>query len=111
VAAEAIHRHDSGRLSTRATGETGGVGRRLGAELDGLHSFSEGLYDVSSRISVFDWRSDTRRARSATSFSYVLGLGYRPYEAMRTGVEWDHAMNDLVGQRFRLVVTLELEVR
>jgi hypothetical protein len=40
----------------------------------------------------------------------VLGAGVSPFETTRFGVEWEHSMNRLVGQRFRLLATLDLAV-
>jgi len=55
-----------------------------------------------------------RPDRSATSFSYVLGGGINPtfmaFSRGRVGVEWEHTMNQLVGQRFRMLATLNFTV-
>jgi tetratricopeptide (TPR) repeat protein len=52
--------------------------------------------------------------RDATSFSYEHGAGMRAGSELfaRTpyGLEWEHTVNRLVSQRFRVLATLELEV-
>jgi len=40
----------------------------------------------------------------------VLGLGYRFTQRSRALIEWEHDMNGLVGQRFRLMLWLTVAV-
>ena len=40
----------------------------------------------------------------------MLGLGYRFAPRSQGTVEWEHDMNGLVGQRFRLMLLLTLAV-
>ncbi|MEJ1960378.1 MAG: hypothetical protein WDO56_02010 [Gammaproteobacteria bacterium] len=61
-------------------------------------------------LSLYDWDDALRSDRSATSFSYVLGGGVAPdfmgFSRGRLGLEWEHTMNHLVGQRYRVLATL-----
>jgi len=36
----------------------------------------------------------------------VLGGGVLPLQNTRLGIEWEHSINRLVGQRFRLLASL-----
>ncbi|HUR58025.1 MAG TPA: hypothetical protein VM029_09980, partial [Opitutaceae bacterium] len=48
--------------------------------------------------------------RSATSFAYVLGGGFRPSPVLEALVEWEHDMNRLVGERYRILAIVNLTV-
>ena len=72
--------------------------------------FDGGFYDMLVVSSLYDWSDALRPERDAASFSYVLGGGMTPFESTRFGLEWEHSMNRLVGQRFRVLATLELSV-
>jgi len=65
-------------------------------------------------LSLWDWSDALRPDRDATSFGYVLGAGVTPgptfFTRSRLGVELEHDMNQLVGHRFRALVTLDLTV-
>jgi hypothetical protein len=76
----------------------------------GKKTFDGGFYDSLVVLSLYDWSDELRPQRDATSFGYVLGGGVSPFETTRFGVEWEHSMNRLVGQRFRLLATLDLAV-
>ena len=49
-------------------------------------------------------------SRSATSFGYVIGGGFRPSPVVEAMLEWEHDMNRLVGQRFRILALVNLLV-
>jgi len=61
-------------------------------------------------VSLYDWRDAWRPDRSATSFGYVLGSGYRIDDLTEVMVEWEHDTNKLVGQRYRILALLNLQV-
>ncbi len=61
-------------------------------------------------MSLYNWEDPLRPDRGATSFGYVLGAGYRPGEVADFKIEWEHDMNRLVGQRFRVVGLVNLRV-
>jgi hypothetical protein len=51
-----------------------------------------------------------RPDRNATSFGYVLGVGYRFAPRSQAMYEFQHDINRLVGQRFRSLITLQFAV-
>jgi hypothetical protein len=101
-------------LSFNTMAEAGGAGHRYGGDLTGQKRFAGGYYDSRAILSLYDWDDALRADRSATSFSYVLGGGISPnfmfFSGGRFGVEWEHTMNRLVGQNFRLLATLDFTV-
>jgi hypothetical protein len=108
-------RYDFGNasLAVRGGGEGGQRGRRWGGDITGRRSFGA-RYDGLCVLSLWDWSDGLRRDRDATSFGYVLGAGLTPgpnfFARSRVGVELEHQMNRIVGQRFRALVTLDLTV-
>lgn len=103
-------RYGAGTARLRGLIETGERGHRAGSDVGVRHWFDEGLYDASTLVSLYDWSDALRPQRDATSFTYVLGGGISPYRRTRFGVEWEHSMNRLVGQRYRVLATLDLTV-
>ena len=101
-------------LTLDASAERAESAHSVGADVTGRRLFSGGRYDTLAIVSLYDFASDTRADRSATSFSYVLGAGVRPGPGFnsrsRLGFEWEHSMSRLVGQRFRVLLTLDLTV-
>jgi hypothetical protein len=61
-------------------------------------------------VSVYDWVDDLRPDRNATSFAYTIGGAFRPSPVAEAMLEWEHDMNRLVGQRFRVLAVLNLTV-
>lgn len=106
----ARYRWSDGSLGLRSVAEGGARGHRMGGDLTGTQQFEGGFYDTLVVLSLHDWSDDLRPQRDATSFMYVLGGGISPLPATRMGIEWEHSMNRLVGQRFRLLATLDLAV-
>jgi len=108
------YRFPSGSLSVNSMAESGGAGHRYGGDVTGRKRFDGGYYDSLAVLSLYDWDDALRADRSATSFSYVLGGGISPnfmlFSRGRFGVEWDHTMNRLVGQSFRMLATLDFSV-
>ena len=86
---------------------------RVGADVTSQELWKNGYYDSLVVLSLYDFADDLRPERYATSFTYVLGFGVRPNALgtrSRFGVEWEQSMNRLVGQRYRLLATLDLSV-
>ncbi len=104
------YRFGEGSIGLNGMGETGERGHRVGGDLTTQKLFDNGYYDSLLVLSLYDWEDALRPDRSATSFSYVLGGGVRPFDGTRFGLEWEHAMNHLVGQRYRLLATLAVAV-
>lgn len=98
--------------SVRLTGmtEAGERGHRVGGDATGTQTFDNGLYDTLLVLSLYDWEDGLRPDRSATSATYVVGGGISPFDETRLGVEWEHTANRLVGQRYRLLATVDFTV-
>ncbi len=103
-------RFRTGDVGLRGMLQTGERGRRTGGDLYGEKRLDGGRYALGARASLYDWADPLRPDRDATSFGYVLGAGYRPGEIVDLKLEWEHDMNRLVGQRFRVVALLNLRV-
>jgi hypothetical protein len=104
------YRLRAAQVGLRGMVQAGERGRRAGADLSGEKRLDGGRYALGARVSLYDWEDPLRPDRDATSFGYVLGAGYRPVELARLGVEWEHDMNRLVGQRYRVIATLAFRV-
>jgi hypothetical protein len=108
------YRYPSGAVSTRGVFERGARGHRYGGDVTTTKTFHGGFYDTRVVLSLYDWQDALMPDRRATSFSYVLGGGITPgidlFNVGHVGFEWEHAMNRLVGQRFRALATLDLSV-
>jgi hypothetical protein len=108
------YRFWDGSLALNAMAEAGDAGHRYGGDITGRKQFDGGYYDSLAVLSLYDWEDALRPDRAATSFSYVLGGGINPnflsFSKGRLGVEWEHTMNHLVGQRFRMLATLNFSV-
>ncbi len=108
------YRFWDGSLAANGMVEAGGAGHRYGGDLTGRKLYDGGYYDTLAVLSLYDWDDALRASSSATSFSYVLGGGVSPhfltFSRGRFGVEWEHTMNRLVGQRYRVLATLDFTV-
>ena len=104
------YRWADGSVTLHALGEAGERGHRAGGDVTTKKLFGGGVYDMLVVSSLYDWSDALRPQRDAASFTYVLGGGMTPFESTRFGVEWEHTMNRLVGQRFRVLATLDLTV-
>jgi hypothetical protein len=96
-------------IGVRGAGNFGDEGDRVGADVTAQRIF-ETRYIASLRTGVWQWKDDLRPDRDTTSFNYVVGLGYKFLRRSQAMVEWEHDMNGLVGQRFRLMASLSLAV-
>ena len=67
-------------------------------------------WSASARVSLYNWKDALRPDRDATSFQYVLGAAFRPSDVATGRIEWEHDMNALVGQRFRILALLDITV-
>jgi hypothetical protein len=96
-------------VTVRGAGNFGDEGDRVGADAAGERVF-ETRYVARARAGVWQWKDNLRPDRDATSFGYVAGLGYRFAPRSEGSVEWEHDINSLAGQRFRLMLALSLAV-
>jgi hypothetical protein len=97
-------------VTLRGNGNWGDEGDRVGADVSAQRIF-ETRYVASARTGVWQWDDKLRPDRDATSFNYVLGLGYRFLPRSQALVEWEHDVNRLVGQRFRVMLWLTLATK
>ena len=104
------YRWRSAEIGARGMIEAGDRGRRVGGDLHGVKRFDGRTYTIDGRVSLYDWEDPIRKDRDATSFGYVVGAGWRPLDFVDLRAEWEHEMNRLVGQRFRVVGLLNLWV-
>ncbi|HKQ71526.1 MAG TPA: hypothetical protein VJT73_19410, partial [Polyangiaceae bacterium] len=81
-----------------------------GGDIYGERWFQGGRFTALARVSLFDWSDGLRPDRDATSFGYVIGGGFRPSPVAQALIEWEHDMNRIVGQRFRILAVLNLTV-
>jgi hypothetical protein len=107
--ASARYSLSEGQVGLAGMLDRGERGKREGVDVFGDQWF-ERRFLVSGRVSLYDWRDDLRPDRSATSFGYVLGGGYRIGDETTARIEWEHDTNELVGQRYRILASLQLLV-
>ena len=106
----ARYRFGSGNVTLRGTLEAGSRGSREGVDLGTEKGLDGGRYTLGARTSLYGWHDPTRPSRDATSFSYVLAAGFTPLRAANFRLEWEHDMNRLVGQRYRVLALINLLV-
>jgi hypothetical protein len=102
-------RSGSSLLTLRGNGNFGDEGQRIGGDLSGQHTW-ETRYVASLRTGLWNWQDKLQPDRSATSFQYVAGLGYRFAPRSRVMAEFEHDINGLVGNRMRFMLWLTLAV-
>ncbi len=105
----AKYRYGRGNVSVRGAADGGGTGGRAGGDAYADHTFAN-RYLVSARAGAWYWKDSLRPDRSATSFGYVLGAGYIFSPRSQAVVEFEHDVNRVVGNRFRLMLWLTLAV-
>lgn len=108
----ARYRGSLGKFEFRGMVQTGGRGHRVGGDLAGEKSFDGGRYSLGARLSLFDF-SDGEQSRrpedpSTISFGYMLGAGVKPLDLSTFQIEFEHNMNERVGQRFRVLGRLDV---
>ncbi len=109
VNASARYRTGVNLVTLRGAGSFGDAGDRVGGDVMGQHVF-EGRYVASVRLGLWQWSDKLQPTRDATTFNYVLGLGYRFAPRVHASFEFEHDMNQLVGQRLRAMLMLSLAV-
>jgi hypothetical protein len=108
---DGMYRSPTETAQLRAMDEHGERGWRRGADVSLRRLFVGGLYEAFASASLYGWSDPLRPASStAASFTYVLGGGYRPFRRTRVGLEWEHSMSELVGQRLRVLCTLDFTI-
>lgn len=104
------YRFGTGDVGVRGMLQAGSRGHRAGVDINGEKRFNGDRFLTLARMSVYDWNDPLRPDRGATSFGYVLGAGVRPVKQTDVRIEWEHDINRLVGQRFRILATINLRL-
>lgn len=81
-------------------------GRRGGADVAVAQELVPDHVWLGAGTSVYGWSDPLRTQRDATSFGYVVAPEFAPADFVRARVEWEHDLNRLVGQRFRVLGSL-----
>jgi hypothetical protein len=106
----ARYRYGTGMFGLRGMSQTGDRGHRQGGDLNTEQYFLARRWTALARVSVYDWADNIRPDRNATSIGYVLGGAFRPSPVVEAMLEWEHDMNRIVGQRFRILALVNLTV-
>jgi hypothetical protein len=109
--ADLLARYRAGvtNVTFRGSGAWGEEGDRVGADLAGQRLFVDRII-ASARVGVWQWIDRLRPTQNTTTYSYVLGAGYRFAPRSQGMVEWEHDISSLVGNRFRVLLTLNVAV-
>jgi hypothetical protein len=99
-----------GMLQTGVGGPEQNRGRRVGGTLSAQQALYADQLWLGGNVSAYNWNDPLRPDRDATSFGYMIAPEYRPIPQTRFRVEWEHDMNRLVGQRFRIVGVVGVRV-
>lgn len=105
----AKHTFTRGNVGVRSDLSSGANGSRYGGDAFGMYTF-EKRFLLSGRLSLWRWVDVAKPDRSASSVGYVAGLGYQLGPRQRTQLEFEHNMNALVGNRYRVMLTLAMAV-
>ncbi len=114
--ANAMYAWLTGKADVRAMLQTGfgedatNRGRRMGATVSAQQALVPGIFWLGGRVSAYDWHDPLRPDRDATSFGYVIAPEVQPLQFGKLRVEWEHEMNRLVGQRFRVLALITMKV-
>jgi hypothetical protein len=96
-----------GSIGARGAADVARTGDRYGMDVYGERTL-ETRYVMSARAGLWHWSDSLRADRDATSFQYVLGAGYKLYPRSLVMADFEHDMNRLSGQRFRVMLWLTL---
>src|SRR5262249_23750331 len=106
----ARYRWPSGDVALKGMVEAGARGKRDGADVWGEKRWDGGRWTTAARASLDAWSDPPPPDRDAVSFGYVLAGGFRPFSVANLRLEWEHDTNRLVGQRYRVMVLLNVRV-
>jgi len=85
-------------------------GRRVGGTVSAQQAIVPGLFWLGGRLSAYEWHDPLRPERDAASLGYVVAPEIQPLQFGKLRVEWEHEMNRLVGQRFRVLGLITMKV-
>ncbi len=107
--ASARYRWGEGLAGVRASGNLGKEGDRVGFDAYGERILAV-RYVVNGRAGLWHWNDKARADRAALGANYMLGAGYVLAPKSRLLVEFDHNINRISGNRFRLMLWLTVAV-
>ena len=107
--AAARYKFDTGVYGVRGAGDFAKSGDRFGLDLYGERTIENRIV-VSGRTGLWHWDDKLRADRDATGFQYVLGAGYKILPRSLAYAEFEHNINRISGQRFRVMLWLTLAV-
>ncbi len=90
------------------TSEVGDAGDRYVGDAYVSYRLYGGTLMPSALVSMARWRDHLRPDFNSSVFTYVLGCRYSPIRAPQFGLDWEHSLSDVAGQRFRVVGTVEV---
>lgn len=90
------------------TTEVGDAGDRIVGDAYLAYSVFGGALMPSAILTFARWRDHLRSDWNSSVFTYVLGCRYAPIGTPRFGVDWEHSLNDVAGQRFRVVASVDV---
>ena len=105
----ARYRTGEGSIGARGAADVARSGDRIGLDVYGDRTL-ETRYVLQGRAGVWQWKDDLRADRDAVSFGYAAGAGYKVLPRSLALVEWEHDVNRLAGQRFRVMAWLTVAV-
>lgn len=106
----ARYKWGEGMVGARGAADFGSGAQRAGGDVYGERVL-ETRYVFNARAGLWEWDDKLRPGRDAVGFNYVAGVGYVLVpKTSRVLFEWDHAMNRISGQRFRMMLWLTLAV-
>ncbi|MCL2722896.1 MAG: hypothetical protein FWD69_00515 [Polyangiaceae bacterium] len=103
------YRWGEGQFGARGAGDFAMSSDRIGMDVYGERVL-ETRYVLQGRAGVWQWNDADRTSRSAVSAQYVIGAGYKLMPRSLALAEFEHDINRLSGQRFRLMFWLNLAV-
>lgn len=103
------YRWGDGVIGLRAAGDFASTGDRVGGDVY-AERILETRYVLQGRAGVWGWDDKLRPGRDAASVQYVLGAGYKLFPRSLALAEFEHDINRLAGQRFRVMLWLTLAV-
>jgi len=105
----ARYKMSNGVYGLRGAADVAKTGDRLGMDFFGERTI-ETRYVVSARAGLWHWDDHLRPDRDAASFQYTAGVGYKLWPRSLAFAEFEHNINRIAGQRFRVMLWLTLAV-
>jgi hypothetical protein len=102
-------RMGEGSLGARGAMDFAKNGERLGVDVYGDRTLEQ-RYVFQGRAGVWQWDDGLREDRDAVGVAYAVGAGYKLFPRSLALAEFEHDINRISGQRFRVMLWLTLAV-